>query len=308
MPALYDVCFPDELREVSKPTHIFTRPLIFEVMGGGFEKQTDCSFYTPRHPRVTKIHWDREFTSCVSFNELQNLAREAIEGNSKTSQEERLWIAKLQRGDEGKQIEDSHGSSRKSEPTPLGYDMPRYTTERARTDFDSDSTDGSTNPHSLVFVRSPVERPRLELTSPTTLPPVPESTQESSASQPPVPQLLASNPSPNRDCDEVCPLVDAKVYLLPTLFKFDHLIEKLNSRGIHKLDQFEPDVVEDSQERKVLLVDPRKRTLTRNALRSLEEKGRHWGGDGMWEVWDWKVVDVEAGEGYKWSVHKVFDV
>jgi len=278
-------------------------------VGGGFEKQTDCSFYTPRHPRVTKIHWDREFTSCVSFNELQNLAREAIEGNSKSSQEERLWVAKLQRGDEGKQIEDSHGSSRKSEPTPLGYDIPRYSTERARIEFDS--TDGSTNPHSLVIVRPPVKRPRLELTSPTALPPAPESTQELSTSQPPLPQLLASDPPPNlsnRDYDEVCPLVGAKVYLLPTLFKFDHLIEKLNSRGIHSLGRFEPDVVEDSQERKILLVDPRKRMLTRNALRVLEEKGRHWDGDGMWEVWDWRAVDVKAGEGYRWSVHKVFDV
>lgn len=58
--------------------YIFTNPFVFEIMGGGFEKPTNCSFYIPRHPRVCKIHWDRSYLEAMSFMELQKATGEAL--------------------------------------------------------------------------------------------------------------------------------------------------------------------------------------------------------------------------------------
>ncbi|KAI5780815.1 hypothetical protein EDC01DRAFT_667337 [Geopyxis carbonaria] len=119
-PGDYELSFTPNL-PMRKPSHIFKKPLIFEVTGGGFDKQTDCGFFTPRHPRVSKIHWDREFTDSVSFDELQELAKEAINTQQADSQKERLWIAALERGDRG-QLEQSMRSDQ-SEETPVSKSL-----------------------------------------------------------------------------------------------------------------------------------------------------------------------------------------
>lgn len=119
----YDLDFPPEL-QISKPTKLFASPLIFEVMGGSFEKQTNCTFFTPRHPRVTKIHWDRSLTDIVTLDDLQEMAVLALGGKTPdmaSSQEERMWIQKLQRGDMGKQLELTPQRSERSEITPSPY-------------------------------------------------------------------------------------------------------------------------------------------------------------------------------------------
>lgn len=77
---------------------IFTKPFVFEIVGGGFEKPTNCSFYIPRHPRVCKIHWDRSYLEAMSFSELQEAAIEAlnVQGEDyKDMETESQWIEKL---------------------------------------------------------------------------------------------------------------------------------------------------------------------------------------------------------------------
>lgn len=77
---------------------IFTKPFVFEIMGGGFEKPKNCSFYIPRHPRVCKIHWDRSYLETMSFTELQVAAAEALNvegGDYEDMQTESQWIEKL---------------------------------------------------------------------------------------------------------------------------------------------------------------------------------------------------------------------
>jgi hypothetical protein len=166
----YDLVFPQEL-QIMKPTHIFKNPLVFEIMGGGFDKQTNCAFFTPRHPRVSKIH-DRDFTEVVSFDELQLLAEDAIRGEHIGSQEERQWIARLQRGDIGQQLEETPQKSAGSEDTPVGLRMVTPPKKRRKIN-DFDSTQCSTASHITYSssgesgLRTPqyspqTKRPRLE--------------------------------------------------------------------------------------------------------------------------------------------------
>jgi DNA ligase 4 len=55
----------------------FTIPFVFEVLGSGFNKPSNCNFFMLRHPRVKKLHQDRSWRDCVSFQELQEQAKAA---------------------------------------------------------------------------------------------------------------------------------------------------------------------------------------------------------------------------------------
>lgn len=82
----------------TKMNVIFDRPPVLEVLGSGFEKPSDCDFFMLRHVRVTKLHEDRHWSDCVSFQELQQQAREARESPADSnSKETQRWIEKLVR-------------------------------------------------------------------------------------------------------------------------------------------------------------------------------------------------------------------
>ena len=76
----------------------FDSPLVFEVLGSGFEKPSNCNYLMLRHGRVKKLHEDRSWKDCVSMQELQSQAYDArgSTGDSE-SQETRRWIEKLER-------------------------------------------------------------------------------------------------------------------------------------------------------------------------------------------------------------------
>ena len=77
---------------------IFDSPLVFEVLGAGFQKQSNCKFYMLRHARVKKLHQDRLWKDCVSFQELQEQAATARSTPVHSeSQEMRRWIERLER-------------------------------------------------------------------------------------------------------------------------------------------------------------------------------------------------------------------
>jgi DNA ligase 4 len=67
-----------------------------ELVGAGFDKLANARYFTLRFPRVLKIHQDRTFKDTVSFDELQELARQSMEvpGDSKGG-EEIYWFEKL---------------------------------------------------------------------------------------------------------------------------------------------------------------------------------------------------------------------
>lgn len=86
--------------QISRPTDIFKRPFIVEVTGAGFDKLSNTSYFTLRFPRIKKIHQDRTLKDTVGYDELQELAKRAIEppyGNE--CEEDNYWFEQLQRAD-----------------------------------------------------------------------------------------------------------------------------------------------------------------------------------------------------------------
>jgi len=74
---------------------VFQKPFVVEVLGSGFDKPLHQSFYMLRHARVIKIHQDRMHADIISFNELQELARQAINIPDNLKQEEAEWLERL---------------------------------------------------------------------------------------------------------------------------------------------------------------------------------------------------------------------
>ncbi|GAB1739551.1 hypothetical protein NU219Hw_g4501t1 [Hortaea werneckii] len=75
----------------------FSQPLVVEVLGSGFEKPANCSSYMLRHARVKKLHQDRSWKDCISFEELQEKATNARNrpGLSE-SQETSNWLSRIE--------------------------------------------------------------------------------------------------------------------------------------------------------------------------------------------------------------------
>ena len=77
---------------------VFRTPLVFEVLGAGFQKPSNSDFYMLRHARVKKLHQDRSWKDCTSFQELQDQAAAARAAPvDSESQETRQWIERLER-------------------------------------------------------------------------------------------------------------------------------------------------------------------------------------------------------------------
>ncbi|KAI7176303.1 DNA ligase/mRNA capping enzyme [Hortaea werneckii] len=75
----------------------FTQPFVVELLGSGFEKPANCSFYMLRHARVKKLHQDRSWKDCISFEELQEKATNARNRPSQSeSQETSDWLSRLE--------------------------------------------------------------------------------------------------------------------------------------------------------------------------------------------------------------------
>ncbi|PHH61889.1 hypothetical protein CDD81_7753 [Ophiocordyceps australis] len=81
-------------------TVIFQNPLVFDLRCFSFDKPGNVGFWTLRFPVVSKIHFDRDYTDTVSFDELQQMAKEATTiPEVKDSQENLAWVAKLESAD-----------------------------------------------------------------------------------------------------------------------------------------------------------------------------------------------------------------
>ncbi|GAB1726786.1 hypothetical protein NU195Hw_g6390t1 [Hortaea werneckii] len=86
--------------QLTRPVDIgiaFSQPLVVEVLGSGFEKPANCSFYMLRHARVKKLHQDRSWKDCISFEELQEKAINARNRPSESeSQETSNWLSRIE--------------------------------------------------------------------------------------------------------------------------------------------------------------------------------------------------------------------
>lgn len=110
-------------RDFPPPTHMFTKPMIVEIMGAGFERPQTVNFYVIRFPRRVgskiKIHRDREIADTVSFVELQEMAEKSLyEQHGIASQEEIEWIDRLEAADPKRQSTSEDSQSTRLTKTP----------------------------------------------------------------------------------------------------------------------------------------------------------------------------------------------
>lgn len=81
-------------------TFAFCNPLVFDLRCFSFDRPGNTGFWTLRFPVVSKIHFDRDFSDTVSFDELQEMAKEATTAPAlEDSQENLAWIARLEGAD-----------------------------------------------------------------------------------------------------------------------------------------------------------------------------------------------------------------
>jgi hypothetical protein len=63
--------------------------------GHGLNKPANARYFTLRFPRVLKIYDDRSFKDTVSFEELQEMARQCREVSEDGKREEVHWLSRL---------------------------------------------------------------------------------------------------------------------------------------------------------------------------------------------------------------------
>ena len=102
-------------REDARPTHLFRKAVVVEIMGAAFEKPSNRRDWTLRFPRLTKIHDDRGLQECMSFAELQELAEKTMSMEVEPdTQEDALLLQRLIKAD-GK-LETGLGESQSTSP------------------------------------------------------------------------------------------------------------------------------------------------------------------------------------------------
>lgn len=128
----------------SPPTVIFTKPLVFDLKCFSFDRVGNTGFWSLRFPSVTKVHFDRDFTDTISFEQLQTLARDATTASElEDSQENLQWIAKLEAADpRGIAVDTASQLTVTTVPTP----SPRKSTQ---------NTTSTRSPTSPLAERSP---------------------------------------------------------------------------------------------------------------------------------------------------------
>ena len=102
-------------REDARPTHLFKKPIVVEIMGAAFEKPSNRRDWTLRFPRLTRIHDDRGLQESMSFAELQALAENTMSMEAEPdTQEDALMLQRLIKAD-GK-LETGLGESQSTSP------------------------------------------------------------------------------------------------------------------------------------------------------------------------------------------------
>lgn len=126
---------------------VFTNPMVVDLRCFSFDKPGNIGFWTPRFPAITKLHTDRDYTDVVTFDELQALAREAVEKPELDDSQENLhWIAKLEGADpRGIAVDAVSQATASTMPTPSPVKMTQST---ASTDSQSSKATTETSRHS----------------------------------------------------------------------------------------------------------------------------------------------------------------
>ncbi|MBA7494047.1 DNA ligase [subsurface metagenome] len=87
-------------KDIPPPISIYTKPMVVEIFGAGFERPQSSDFFILRFPRRVgskiKLHKDREVGDTVDFDELQEMAQISLkEQDDAATQEEIEWMERL---------------------------------------------------------------------------------------------------------------------------------------------------------------------------------------------------------------------
>ncbi|KJZ71772.1 hypothetical protein HIM_08857 [Hirsutella minnesotensis 3608] len=81
-------------------TVAFGNPPVFDLRCFSFDKPGNVGFWTLRFPIVSKIHFDRDFSETIDFENFQEIANKSISAPElEDSQENLAWISRLESAD-----------------------------------------------------------------------------------------------------------------------------------------------------------------------------------------------------------------
>lgn len=89
----------------SKMSVIFKEPCVVEVLGSGFEKPGNKSYFMLRHPRILKLHLDRSCKDAVTMEELQRMAEQARSSPAEGESQETMRLVEKLRGKVERKVE-----------------------------------------------------------------------------------------------------------------------------------------------------------------------------------------------------------
>lgn len=104
-------------------TVAFQNPAVFDLRCFSFDKPGNMGFWTLRFPQVSKIHFDRDYSDSVTFDDLQQMASDArATPDLEDSQENLQWIARLEGADpRGRAVDAVSQLTATTMPTPSPY-------------------------------------------------------------------------------------------------------------------------------------------------------------------------------------------
>lgn len=109
---------PPGISHGRKISTAFTEPAVFEITCFSFHKGPDTGFWSLRFPYVSKIHSDRTWKDCITFQELQELAEEEVKcPEREDSQELARWIEALEEAEPKTRKETISHESQSTETT-----------------------------------------------------------------------------------------------------------------------------------------------------------------------------------------------
>ncbi|KAM3503550.1 hypothetical protein MY10362_004123 [Beauveria mimosiformis] len=145
-------------------TVAFANPAVVDLRCFSFDKPGNTGFWTPRFPAVTKMHADRDYTDVLTFDELQAMAREAVEKPAHEDSQENLhWIAKLEGADpRGVAVDAVSQATATTMPTPSPSPSPVKTTTQRSTATGSQESKAATETSHHSHQAAALQTPRVK--------------------------------------------------------------------------------------------------------------------------------------------------
>lgn len=117
---------PPGIAQGRKISTAFTEPAVFEMTCFSFHKAPNTGFWSLRFPYVSKIHSDRTWKDCITFQELQELAEEELKcPEREDSQELARWIETLEEAEPKTRRDISHESQSTETTASTSASQPR---------------------------------------------------------------------------------------------------------------------------------------------------------------------------------------